>query len=75
MQISIPLNFIGFLYREIRQGLADIESMFDLLLVPAEIKDMPECWARSRPSRDGIAFRNVRFPLRCRPADPERRRF
>lgn len=39
MQISMPLNFIGFLYREIRQGLADIESMFDLLLVPAEIKD------------------------------------
>jgi ABC-type transport system involved in Fe-S cluster assembly fused permease/ATPase subunit len=41
MQMSIPLNFIGFLYREIRQGLADIEAMFDLLGVPAEIKDKP----------------------------------
>jgi len=60
MQISIPLNFIGFLYREIRQGLADIESMFDLLLVPAEIKDKPGAGAL-QAVEGGIAFRNVRF--------------
>ena len=41
MQLSIPLNFIGFVYREIRQGLIDIEAMFDLLDVPSEIVDKP----------------------------------
>lgn len=41
MQLSIPLNFIGFIYREIRQGLTDIEQMFDLLDVKEEITDRP----------------------------------
>ena len=31
MQLGIPLNFIGFMYREIRQGVTDLEQMFDLL--------------------------------------------
>ncbi|MHC5653323.1 ABCB family ABC transporter ATP-binding protein/permease [Stappia sp. ICDLI1TA098] len=39
LQLSIPLNFIGFLYREIRQGLTDLEAMFELLSQPAEITD------------------------------------
>ncbi|NOZ32189.1 MAG: ABC transporter ATP-binding protein/permease [Alphaproteobacteria bacterium] len=39
MQIYRPLNFIGFVYREIRQGLADIESMFALLDQTPEIVD------------------------------------
>ncbi len=41
LQIYRPLNFIGFVYREIRQGLADIEEMFLLLDQDPEIKDMP----------------------------------
>ena len=41
LQLSIPLNFIGFLYREIRQGLTDLEAMFQLLGQPAEITDRP----------------------------------
>jgi ATP-binding cassette, subfamily B, heavy metal transporter len=42
MQIYRPLNFIGFVYREIRQGLADIEAMFALLDQKAEIVDAPD---------------------------------
>lgn len=60
MQISIPLNFIGFLYREIRQGLADIESMFDLLLVPAEIQDK-EGAAPLKAVEGKISFKDVHF--------------
>lgn len=42
MQIYRPLNQIGFVYREIRQGLADIEAMFKLLDQKPEIEDKPE---------------------------------
>jgi len=66
MQISIPLNFIGFLYREIRQGLADIESMFDLLLVPAEIKDKDGAEPLNAVGGK-IAFKDVKFHY-----DPDR---
>jgi ABC-type transport system involved in Fe-S cluster assembly fused permease/ATPase subunit len=41
MQIYRPLNFIGFVYREIRQGLTDIEEMFKLLDQSPEIEDKP----------------------------------
>jgi ATP-binding cassette subfamily B protein len=41
MQVYRPLNFIGFVYREIRQGLTDIEAMFTLLDQGPEIEDKP----------------------------------
>lgn len=41
MQIYRPLNFIGFVYREIRQGLTDIEEMFKLLDQAPEVQDKP----------------------------------
>jgi len=60
MQLSIPLNFIGFVYREIRQGLTDIEQMFELLEVEPEVVDCPG--ARPLASGPGaIAFNNVHF--------------
>ncbi len=66
MQLSIPLNFIGFIYREIRQGLTDIEQMFDLLDVQAEVTDAPD----ARPLTVGtgtIRFEDVHFAY-----DPDR---
>jgi ATP-binding cassette subfamily B protein len=42
MQIYRPLNFIGFVYREIRQGLTDIEEMFKLLDKAPEVQDKPD---------------------------------
>ena len=42
MQLYQPLNFFGFVYREIKQGLIDIEKMFELLRVEADIGDIPQ---------------------------------
>jgi len=39
IQLFIPLNFLGFVYREIRRALTDIENMFGLLRRPATIED------------------------------------
>ena len=41
IQLYMPLNFIGSSYREIKQGLIDVEQMFALLKVNAEIEDRP----------------------------------
>ncbi|MFS2326109.1 ABC transporter ATP-binding protein/permease [Brucella sp. H1_1004] len=60
MQLSIPLNFIGFIYREIRQGLTDIEQMFDLLDVQQEVQDKPTA-APLSVDKGAIRFNDVHF--------------
>lgn len=67
IQLSVPLNFIGFIYREIRQGLTDIEQMFDLLDVKQEVLDKPD--AKPLAVASGrVEFRDVRFSY-----DPNRK--
>ena len=60
IQLYMPLHFLGSVYRDIRQGLIDIEQMFDLLGVVPEVEDVPG----AQPLRVGkgeIVFDKVRF--------------
>jgi ATP-binding cassette subfamily B protein len=60
LQLFIPLNFMGMVYREIKQGLTDIEIMMDVLEQPPEISDRPG--APDLVINGGtVRFENVRF--------------
>ena len=60
IQLYIPLNFLGFVYREIKQSLTDMESMFRLLNVNADVKDAPGA-AALRPGAGAVEFDCVTF--------------
>ena len=66
MQLFRPLDMLGWVYRSIRQGLIDMEAMFDLLDTPAEVVDAPG----ARPlvvGRGHLRLEDVRFGY-----DPDR---
>jgi ATP-binding cassette subfamily B protein len=60
MQLFRPLDMLGWVYRSIRQGLIDMEAMWDLLDTPAEVVDKPD--ARPLQVTEGhVRFEDVRF--------------
>jgi ATP-binding cassette subfamily B protein len=60
MQLFRPLDMLGWVYRSIRQGLIDMEAMWDLLDTPAEIIDRPGAPALA-VGHGSIRFDDVRF--------------
>ena len=60
IQLYVPLNFLGFVYREIKQALTDMESMFRLTDVAADVKDAPGALPLAA-GPGSIAFENVSF--------------
>ena len=60
LQLSMPLNFLGTVYREIRQALVDLEAMFEIFKHKVEVKDKKNA-ELLEVSNSNIVFKNVNF--------------
>lgn len=60
IQLYLPLNFLGFVYREIKHGLIDMEKMFQLLYEKVQIKDKPNAKI-VRSEKPRLTFDHVFF--------------
>ncbi len=61
IQLYIPLNFLGVLYREIKQALTDLEKMFSLLEREREVRDAPDAVELHADAPPVVRFENVSF--------------
>ena len=66
MQIFLPLNFLGFVYREIKSSMTNIERMFALMSATSSVSDKEDAKALNL-TQGKIEFKNVRFSY-----EPER---
>ena len=65
IQLYIPLNFLGMVYREIKQALADMDRMFRLLKQDREVEDRPGARSLSATGAS-VRFENVDFSYEAR---------
>ena len=60
LQLYQPLNFMGMVYREIKQAIIDVEAMFAILAQHPEIEDLPGAQPL-KVSAGAVRFENVEF--------------
>jgi len=67
IQLYIPLNFLGTVYRDIKQGLVDVETMFSLMDVDPDVRDVPGAKALE------VSKGDIEFDKVCFSYDPARK--
>src|SRR5260370_1694103 len=73
IQLYQPLNFMGMVYREIKQAVIDIETMFSILARKPEIEDRPGAQPL-KVAQCAVRFADVHFSYTPHPPSPPRLR-
>ena len=60
LQLSAPLNVLGWMYREVKQAFTNLERLFGLLDEPMDVRDRPDA-VELRAARPRLRFEGVRF--------------